>query len=48
MKEGAIRDAIVDSQNQNYLILEVILSSSSLAKFKHTYGDMTIALEDIQ
>lgn len=48
MKEGTIRDAIVDIKNQNYLILEVILSAATFAKFKHRFGDMTVSLEDIQ
>lgn len=47
MKEGAIRDSIVDNQDQNYIILEVILSFGAFGKFKHRYGDMRIALEDI-
>lgn len=48
MKEGTIRDAIVDTKNQNYLILEVILSTADFAKFKHRFGNMTVSLEDIQ
>lgn len=48
MKEGTIRDAIVDMENQNFLILEVILTSANLAKFKHKFGDMSVSLEDIR
>lgn len=48
MKEGTIRDAIVDTKNQNYLILEVILSTADFEKFKHRFGNMTVSLEDIQ
>lgn len=48
MKEGSIRDAIVDNEDYNFLIVEVILSTTNLAKFKHRFGDLRVSLEDIQ
>ncbi|XP_015918190.1 putative GTP-binding protein 6 isoform X2 [Parasteatoda tepidariorum] len=48
LREAAIRDAMADTDDANYLILEVIISSSNLSKFKHEFGDLTIQIEDLK
>ncbi|GFW24258.1 putative GTP-binding protein 6 [Trichonephila clavipes] len=47
LREAAIRDAMADTKDANYLIVEVVITSGNLAKFKHTFGDLSISPESI-
>ncbi|GFT91808.1 putative GTP-binding protein 6 [Nephila pilipes] len=47
LREAAVRDAMADPKDANYLIVEVVITSANLAKFKYTYGDKTVSLESI-
>ncbi|GFQ77024.1 putative GTP-binding protein 6 [Trichonephila clavata] len=47
LREAAIRDAMADTIDANYLIVEVVITSGNLAKFKHTFGDLSISPESI-
>ncbi|CAL1283514.1 unnamed protein product [Larinioides sclopetarius] len=48
LREAAIRDAIADPKDANFLILEIVISSGNLAKFKHNFGDLTVSIESLQ
>ncbi|GBN80149.1 Putative GTP-binding protein 6, partial [Araneus ventricosus] len=48
LREAAIRDAIADPKDANFLILEIVIASGSLAKFKHKFGDLTVSIESLQ
>ncbi|XP_054718903.1 putative GTP-binding protein 6 [Uloborus diversus] len=47
LKEAAVRDSIADPKNANNLIIEVVISSVNLAKFKHIFGDLTVSVESL-
>ncbi|XP_055946338.1 putative GTP-binding protein 6 [Argiope bruennichi] len=47
LREAAIRDAIADPKDANFLILETVISSGNLAKFIHNFGDLTVSIESL-
>ncbi|KFM59909.1 putative GTP-binding protein 6, partial [Stegodyphus mimosarum] len=47
LKEAAIRDVMADTKDANYLILEVVISSTNLSRFQHTFGDLTVNPETL-
>ncbi|KAG8181563.1 hypothetical protein JTE90_017313 [Oedothorax gibbosus] len=47
LKEAALRDAMADPKDENYLIVEVVITSPDLEKFKHLFGDLSISIESL-